>query len=356
MRRLEDGELDLSYSDLRQADLSGRDLRRRNLSNCRFDRANFADADVSGATFINSILPNINFSRAVCHETVFGPSVVGCQFVEADLSRATFKGAILQGARFDNANITGADFSGAHLNDADFSGVIFDDTTLFNEAYGLRSVGRHPMLANYEFRDGRFYVKQTIVSAVGSTRPAAAAEYRIELGDVSARHTRISVESVAERLSANPEVSAALAASVASEIRSKISELEAQKPNDPETLNGWEVTTSILKETSNKLEAISGELNAAKDAPSPAEKQDRLKRAAKIAVAIYDEMLNWFESNPKNVGSVLAQMTVAASISGALGYLVGAPVAFVGFGVVVAGLNNVNLWQAIKELGKQPQK
>lgn len=362
--RLDSGELDLTHCDFRTADFRGKSLRGRQFGHSDLQDANFESADVSGSNFIRAQAIAVNFKNAKCANTVFG-SVAHSKFLKADLQNASFKDSIAVYTTFAGADIRGADFSDASLADADFADATFDDRTDFEGARGHRALGRFPVFKNFEFKDGK-YRRKNVSDAQekadasetlqAGSAPQMSPDLRSAPAEIDARVTVEStvtqspipsVESVAERFSRNPKLFAALAADAAAQIRVKISDLESRKPNDPDALVNWSEVTDVLQKVEQQLETISIDLEQAGNTQSAPEKQSRLQRAAETSLAIFDAMNDWAEANAKVVGTVLMQMTLAGTIAGALGYLVGVP-PLATFGVAIAGLYGENMWDAIK--------
>ena len=163
---------------------------------------------------------------------------------------------------------------------------------------------------------------------------------------------RLTVQAIAQRMEGDVDLFAHLAANAAQQIQSTIEQLEAQKPNEPDALDGYANVSLVLNDLKSNFETIALELEAAKTTRAPALKASRIEKAAQVALKVYDEVIAWFDKNPGRAGLVIAQAGLAGTIAGALGYTAGVPPTIT-FPVVIAGLNGVNMWEAIKLFAKK---
>jgi hypothetical protein len=157
----------------------------------------------------------------------------------------------------------------------------------------------------------------------------------------------VTIDSVARRLGRAPELYSALMKDAAGQIGTALTSLEAQKPNDPETLDGYGYVVRVLEGLKSNFEDVATDLDLVAAITSDADKRSAARRVAEALLQIGNELIGFLEDNPKTIAIVIAQMGLAGTITCALGYATGVPPTIT-FPVIIAGLNGVNMWEAIK--------
>ena len=155
-------------------------------------------------------------------------------------------------------------------------------------------------------------------------------------------------EAIEAKISQDHQASVLLAANVARQIQVALDRLNAQKPNEIDALAGYANFSDVLIGRKIGFETVAFEIEQGDSEIAQEVRDSRFRRAAEAALKVCDEIVSYFEKNPEKVALVIAQMGLAGTISGALSYF-GVP-ALISFPVAIAGLNDANLWEAIKFL------
>jgi hypothetical protein len=156
------------------------------------------------------------------------------------------------------------------------------------------------------------------------------------------------IAAIEAKISQNPHASAALAADTARQIQAALDRLDAQKPNENDALEAYANISRVVVSWKIGFETVAFEIEQSTSAISTDVKALRIRRAAEAALKVSDEIVSYFENNAGKVGPVIAQMGLAGIIATALSHF-GIPEVLT-FSVAIAGLNDVNLWEAIKSL------
>lgn len=157
----------------------------------------------------------------------------------------------------------------------------------------------------------------------------------------------LTADNIAHRIAADPDFYSNLATNAAGQIRAAIGDLEAQKPNEPDALNGYERVNNVLTSLATDLETIASQIDLVGTEAVPEAKNARLREIGNIFLETYDGFVGWFGEHATIAGRVIAHIGLAGTISGALSYFAGVP-PMIAFPVTIGALNGENIWEVIK--------
>lgn len=151
----------------------------------------------------------------------------------------------------------------------------------------------------------------SVATATGSTVVFENSDGASFIGRVSPA----SPESVVRRIERDPDLYSRLAKDAASQIGSALAELDAQKPNEASALIGYANISRVLTSLKANLETIAADIDGAIATTSPEARATRLRRAADVALKLWDQVIDWVDNNTNNVALVIAQMGLAGTIA-----------------------------------------
>jgi hypothetical protein len=203
------------------------------------------------------------------------------------------------------------------------------------------------------FHPASFVEDDNTVALTGRATIRAAAAGSLTVIDTPLPLRMAAIEA---KISQDPNASAVLAADTARQIQAALDQLDAQKPNETDALEGYANISRVLISWKIGFEAVAFEIELSNSAISTEVKASRIRRAAEAALKVSDEIVSYIEDNTSKVALVIAQMGLAGIISSALSHF-GIP-EVLSFSMTIAGLNDVNLWEAIKSLASKdkPEK
>ncbi|MGE0338647.1 MAG: pentapeptide repeat-containing protein [Xanthobacteraceae bacterium] len=340
IKRLRDGERDLTRSDFRKANLSGADLRDRDFSDALFDNADLSKTDfrgssivgasLTGATFNGANLAGVRFPQSLVAVSFEGANLVGASFANCNLGRANFAGADIRGTQFTYVSF---------IDNNDFTDAVFDTATDFEKATGLRYLSRVPVFQNFNYDRGVFTRKPNVPTA---SEGADAFNATIEVRDPP----RNSPSAIEKRIAISlPEVRG-LAASLALAIDGHIQTIEAAKPNEVDALARHQSQVEFLQQISVGLQDISTAL--ADLGSDVGESIEGVTRASRIAADLSEKLESWVAKNGETlVGSTINVGMIAAAST--LFWICGAHAPF-GFAVATAVVGGKPVVENVKGL------
>jgi uncharacterized protein YjbI with pentapeptide repeats len=376
LKRLLAGEKDQVRADLNEADVSGRKLAGFDFQWAQLNRIVGVNTNFSGCNFRNASLFGLNGTEADFQNASFPSIIMRVNFEQANLRGASLKESEIRETNFRGADIRGASFADAHIESTDFSAAIVDDSTDFSGAYVGRSFAAQEIFKGYSYEQGRLIRKSEVAPfpgpapstngggvagqglagelttkvGGGAVGGGAVGEFALAEGQ-SLRVSRLpagTAANIARRLAEDPETFERLASNAAQSIQRQLDDLASRKPNDPDLLDGYSTVTQALLSFKEQFELLSSDLRQARLSPDPELKRSRVEKAASVAVALYDGVLDWMYENGDKAGRVIIHLSLAGVITGALSYFAGVPAAL-SFPVAAAALEGQSIWEVLKQ-------
>ncbi len=132
-------QVNFSYANLTGSDFSAANAKQANLSHVNLMSAEMTAAQLQSAKFSNSSLCGANLTQAeLSNSDLSGAHLRGTTLSHSNLHRANLRGAVLANADLSHANLTYTDLRLADLDGANLHMIIWDQTTKWDNARGMK--------------------------------------------------------------------------------------------------------------------------------------------------------------------------------------------------------------------------
>jgi uncharacterized protein YjbI with pentapeptide repeats len=132
-------QVNFSYANLTGTDFSAANAKQANLSHVNLMSAEMSAAQLHSAKFSNSSLCGANLTQADLSNTdLSGAHLRGATLNHSNLNRANLRGAILANADLSHAKLTHTDLRLADLDGANLHMILWDQTTKWDNARGMK--------------------------------------------------------------------------------------------------------------------------------------------------------------------------------------------------------------------------
>lgn len=146
--RIHETPIVIEGDSLKRREYSGMNFHRCILDDLNFSESNMTDVDFRSAEMNRANFTSVLFSRSklimvnahnsIMDESIFNEALIlHSDFGGSSLKKANFSKCILNRVLFKNCDIRGANFNCLGLETCDFSGAIYDESTIWSEAFNI---------------------------------------------------------------------------------------------------------------------------------------------------------------------------------------------------------------------------